>query len=76
MRCFFIEKKPKAYEELTEFLEGEREPGIELEAKNGRFEDLVPEIVEFVHGGTGTFPFLPPQQNLWVDSGSGRRPNV
>jgi three-Cys-motif partner protein len=58
MRCFFIEKKAKAYQELKEFLNGAREPGLELEAKNGRFEDLVPEIVDFVHQGAGTFPFF------------------
>jgi len=58
MRCFFIEKKAKAYQELKEFLNGAREPGVELEAKNGRFEDLVPEIVDFVHQGAGTSPFF------------------
>ena len=26
--------------------------------------------------GTIDFGYLPPQQNLWVDSGSGRCPNV
>jgi hypothetical protein len=30
------------------------------------------QIAKFLPG----FSFAPPQQNLWVDSGSGRRPNV
>ncbi|MGB8888526.1 MAG: three-Cys-motif partner protein TcmP [Candidatus Korobacteraceae bacterium] len=58
MRCFFIEKNERAYHELNEFLQIAREPGVELEAKNGRFEDLVPEIIEFVNQSPGTFPFF------------------
>ena len=58
MRCFFIEKNERAYLELNEFLQSAREPGVELEAKNGRFEDLVPEIVDFVSQSAGTFPFF------------------
>jgi three-Cys-motif partner protein len=58
MRCFFIEKNAKAYEDLKEFLKGAREPDFKLEPKNGRFEDLVPEIVDFVCQGASTFPFF------------------
>ena len=46
--------------------------------------DQLERAMEFVQLDRGTewaarimpFIFLPPQQNLWVDSGSGRRPNV
>lgn len=58
MRSFFIEKNRKAYEELTQFVERERKPGMELEAKNGKFEDLIPEIAAFVKRSNGTFPFF------------------
>src|SRR5271166_3952967 len=44
MRCFFIEKSPGAYQELKSFLDRIRQPGFDLQPKNGRFEELIPEI--------------------------------
>jgi len=58
MRCFFIEKKRSAYEELSRFIDRKKEPGLELEARNGRFENLVPAITEFAGSSSGTFSFF------------------
>ncbi len=58
MRCFFIEKNFLAYQELEAFAERTRESGLDLEAKNGRFEDLIPEISKFVMAKKGTFSFF------------------
>ena len=58
IRCFFIEKNPKSYGELKHFVDQERESGVELEPKSGRFEELIPEILKFVRAGKGTFPFF------------------
>ncbi|HEY4931138.1 MAG TPA: three-Cys-motif partner protein TcmP [Terriglobales bacterium] len=58
MRCFFIEKNLRAYDELAQFIDRTRAPGLELEAKNGRFENLIPEVSKFVQDKKGTFSFL------------------
>lgn len=58
MRCFFIEKNLRAYHELAQFIDATRAPGLELETKNGRFENLIPEISKFVLGKKGTFSFF------------------
>ena len=58
MRCFFIEKSPRAFQELKAFLDRTKEAGLELQAKNGRFEDLISEIAGFVLGSVNTFSFF------------------
>jgi len=58
MRCFFIEKSPGAYQELKSFLDRIRQPGFDLQPKNGRFEELIPEIRAFALNRARTFSFF------------------
>ncbi len=58
MRCFFIEKSPGAYQELKSFLDRISQPGFDLQPKNGRFEELIPEIRAFALNRAKTFSFF------------------
>lgn len=50
IRCFLVEKKKAAYQDLTREVVPYRSPdeNFLIRARHGRFEDAVPEIVEFV----------------------------
>lgn len=57
IRCLFIEKKNSAYAELSEYCANVS--GIKVEAKHGSFEDLIPDIVDFI-GGAFALTFIDP----------------
>ena len=58
IRCFFIEKNAKAYQQLESFASAAREPGIEIITRETRFEDAIPEIAAFLRKDPGSFPFV------------------
>lgn len=58
IRCFFIESDSDAYSRLEEFAEKAREPGIEIETRRKRFEETIPEIIEFTKRDSTSFPFI------------------
>ena len=59
LRCFFIEKDPTAYARLKKFA-GEAGTDVEIETRNGEFESLIPEILQFVRkpGPRKSFSFI------------------
>ncbi len=58
VRCFFIEADPDAYQRLETFATKAREPGIEIETRGTKFEEVIPEIVAFVRQDPSSFPFI------------------
>lgn len=59
LRCFFVEKDPKAYEKLERHAVQQRGPDIEIVTFKGEFEHAIPAIVDYVSkGGPNTFPFF------------------
>lgn len=57
IRCLFIEKNNSAFAELNEYCANVS--GIKVEAMHGRFEDLIPDIVDFI-GGAFALTFIDP----------------
>jgi len=57
MRCFFVEKSPRAYQELKSFVNRAKELGFEVRVEQGRFEDLISEITAFVKASPHSFSF-------------------
>lgn len=57
IRCMFIEKNPEAFEKLRDAVSSS--PRIIVEARQGEFENLVPQIVDFVGSSFG-FVFIDP----------------
>ncbi|HEX7183064.1 MAG TPA: three-Cys-motif partner protein TcmP [Thermoanaerobaculia bacterium] len=57
LRCFFLEKDRRAYDELQSF--ASRIQDAEVKVLNSSFENSVGEILRFVgSGGARTFPFI------------------
>jgi three-Cys-motif partner protein len=57
IRCFFIEKDRAAYAKLRAFAAAATD--VEVKTVRAKFEEVVPEILEFVNdGGVRNFPFL------------------
>ncbi|MEP7011839.1 MAG: three-Cys-motif partner protein TcmP [Acidobacteriota bacterium] len=57
IRCFFLEKDPRAYRELEAF--AARVGDAEIKTENKRFEESIDAILQFVkQGGPNTFPFF------------------
>lgn len=57
IRCLFLEKKPAAYRQLSEFARGIADATVET--LNAELEESVDEIVRFVQdGGVRSFPFI------------------
>lgn len=68
MRCFFIERDPKAFPLLKDF--ADRIEDVEIETKNSEFEDAIGAIVRFVRaGGTKSFPFIFIDPTGWTGFG-------
>lgn len=57
LKCLFIEKKRKAYQELEEQIKSVDD--LEAKCIHGRFEDLIPEINKFI-GNSFSFIFIDP----------------
>ena len=61
LRCFFLEKDPKAYQVLKQFADGVKD--AEIETKNAELESAVDDIVEFASAQGDqafTFTFIDP----------------
>jgi three-Cys-motif partner protein len=57
IRCFFIEQDRDAHAQLATFAAGVQD--AEIETRNQRLEDAVPDIVAFIRdGGADAFPFF------------------
>lgn len=57
LRCFFIEKDPKAFEELNRFTTEVKD--AQIETRNSTLEEAILDIVKFVKaGGQDSFPFI------------------
>lgn len=57
LRCFFLEENREAYQQLKSFAEGVKD--VEIQARNGSFEQSVGSILTFIRGGgQRTFPFI------------------
>jgi three-Cys-motif partner protein len=56
LRCCFLEQNREAYSQLRAFADGVTD--AEVCALNGRFEDSVTQIVDFVRARRETFPFV------------------
>lgn len=58
MKAIFVEEKKASYERLRQ--EIRKFPRINVEAFNGRFEDVVPQVATALNGDTFLFGFLDP----------------
>jgi three-Cys-motif partner protein len=59
VRCLFIERDVKKFRQLKEFAEKNKPEGFEIEVLNGKFEDLISDILKFI-GSSFSFIFIDP----------------
>jgi three-Cys-motif partner protein len=59
VRCLFVEKHPRRYAELEQAVQGLRFQDIYVETRCGEFEQLIPEIINFI-GSSFSLVFIDP----------------